>query len=151
VDRLCDPAAPASVRLAASDEGELMDITVAEPTADGVTVVRLSGELGVDTVQALQEALTNLVDQRAHRVVVDLSDLGFCDSIGLSSFVEAHRRGTAAGGWVRLAAPSPFLLRVLGVVGLLGRLPVYATVAGAAADDRADRYPAPDASAGPRR
>jgi anti-sigma B factor antagonist len=128
-----------------------MDITVAEPTAEGVTVVRLSGELGVDTVLPLQEALTGLVDGHAHRIVVGLSDLGFCDSIGLSTFVEASRRATAAGGWVRLAAPSPFLLRVLGVVGLLGRLPVYATVDGAARDDASDRYAAPDGSEPPRR
>jgi anti-sigma B factor antagonist len=128
-----------------------MDITVAEPTGDGVTVVRLSGELGADTVLPLQEALTALVDRQAYRIVVDLSELAFCDSIGLSSFVEAHRRGSAAGGWVRLAAPNPFMVRVLGVVGLLGRLPVYTTVAGAMAGDEQDRHPAPDASEDPRR
>jgi anti-sigma B factor antagonist len=119
-----------------------MDITVAEPTAEGVTVVRLSGELGVDTTLPLQQTLEALAEQRAYRVVVDLSELAFCDSIGLSSFVEAHRRSTAAGGWVRLAAPTPFLLRVLGVVGLLDRLPVYATVGGALRGDETDRHAA---------
>jgi anti-sigma B factor antagonist len=69
--------------------------------------------------------------------VVDLSAVRFCDSLGLSAFVDAHHRCTAAGGFLRLAAPTPFLLRVLAVVGLLRRLGVYETVRGACAGDPA--------------
>jgi anti-anti-sigma factor len=75
--------------------------------------------------------------------VVDLSALTFCDSIGLSTFVDAHRRCAAAGGYVRLAAPTPFLLRVLAVVGLLDRVPAYDTVLGAVRDDPGDRSTPP--------
>jgi anti-sigma B factor antagonist len=70
-------------------------------------------------------------------MVVDLSGLHFCDSTGLSTLVLAHNATTAAGGWVRLAGPRPFLLRVLGVVGLLGRVPTYGSVPSALAGDPA--------------
>jgi hypothetical protein len=43
-------------------------------------------------------------------------------AIGLSAFVDADNRCTAANGYLRLAAPSPFLMHVLAVVGLLRRL-----------------------------
>jgi anti-anti-sigma factor len=112
-----------------------MNITVADGPVPGVTVVALRGELGVDTVQPLQDALDDVIARPGSRVVVDLAGLEFCDSIGLSSFVEAHRRSAAAGGFLRLAAPTPFLLRVLAVVGLLGRVPVYETVPAACTGD----------------
>jgi anti-anti-sigma factor len=112
-----------------------MNITVADGPVPGVTVVALRGELGVNTVQPLQDALDDVIARPGSRVVVDLAGLEFCDSIGLSSFVEAHRRSSATGGFVRLAAPNPFLLRVLAVVGLLGRVPVYDTVPAACTGD----------------
>jgi anti-sigma B factor antagonist len=116
-----------------------MNITVAEGPVSGVTVLALRGELGVDTVQPLRDALDDVVANPACRVVVDLAGLEFCDSIGLSSFVDAHRRCSAGGGFLRLAAPTPFLLRVLAVVGLLGQVPVYDTVAAACAGDESAR------------
>jgi anti-sigma B factor antagonist len=114
-----------------------MNITVADGPVAGVTVVALRGELGVDTVQSLQDTLEDVVGRPESKVVVDLAGLAFCDSIGLSRFVDAHRLAEAGGGFLRLAAPTPFLLRVLGVVGLLGRVPVYDTVAAACAGDEA--------------
>ena len=123
-----------------------MNITVADGPVDGVTVVALRGELGIDSVRPLQEALDGVVERPGSRVVVDLSGLEFCDSMGLSSFVDAHRRCDATGGFLRLAAPTPFLLRVLAVVGLLGRVPVYDTVAAASTgDDSALSKPPPEA------
>ena len=98
-------------------------------------VVMLAGHLDVDAVSALQETVDALLERRITRIVVDLGRLEFCDSTGLSALVVAQHACLADGGWVRLAAPNAFLLRVLGVVGVLGRLPAYATVAGALAGD----------------
>jgi len=67
-------------------------------------------------------------------VVVDLSGIEFCDSTGLSAFVVGHDRAAAAGGWLRLAAPTPFLDELLETVGLTNRIGVYATVGDALAD-----------------
>ena len=39
--------------------------------------------------------------------VVDLADLGFIDSTGLSELVQARKRSRAAGGDVVLRAPGP--------------------------------------------
>ena len=115
--------------------GVLVRITVAELPTGGVTVVKLAGELGVDTAAELSTALEQLLDRPSatNRIVIDLALLGFCDSIGLSTFVDAHQRCAANGGYLALAAPSPFMHRLLGVVGLTRRVPAYATVASACA------------------
>lgn len=114
-----------------------MEITVADRGAHGAAVVTLRGDLAIDSVPKLRVALTGLIDRSANRIVVDLAQLRFCDSIGLSSFVEAHHRCVRAGGYLRLAAATPFMLRILTVVGLLGPVPVYDTVHAACAGDPA--------------
>ena len=71
---------------------------------DDTVVVTVRGDLddGSDTV--LGTTLDQVLDRRAPRVVVDVSGIGFCDSVGLRSFVTGHERAHAAGGWLRLAA-----------------------------------------------
>jgi len=112
-----------------------MDIIVAERHIHGATVVALHGELGIDAADRLRATLGDLVDGSAARIVIDLAPVTFCDSIGLSAFVDGHNRCTRAGGYLRLAAATPFLRRVLSVVGLLGQVPLYDTVEAACAGD----------------
>lgn len=115
-----------------------MNFTVADcprGLGEGAKLVVLSGALDCDAAPTLESELRALVDRSAHRIVVDLSGLTFCDSIGLSTFVTAYKACTAAGGFLRLAAPKPFLVRVLTVVGLLDALPVFETVEEACSGD----------------
>jgi anti-anti-sigma factor len=114
-----------------------MDLTVDERPGDEATVVALAGQLDIESAPTLRAAVDGLLARSLSRIVVDLGKLSFCDSIGLSTFLVAHKHCTAAGGYLRLAAPEPFLVRVIGVIGLGGRLPVYRTVADALAGDPA--------------
>ncbi|MFD4552675.1 STAS domain-containing protein [Streptomyces sp. NPDC058466] len=52
------------------------------------------------------------------RIVVDLSRVTFMDSTGINIFIAAHRSLTEAGGWIRLAAPTEAVLRLLQIVGV---------------------------------
>src|SRR5690348_13246755 len=99
-------------------KGPAVDMMVqAHPVAD-TTVVTLSGQLDLDTAHLLREVLEPLLEQPVPRIVVDLAGLTFCDSIGLSALAVGHNRCTEAGGYLRLSAPTPFLIKVLAVVGL---------------------------------
>src|SRR3712207_653869 len=89
------------------------------------------GQLDIDTGSVLRDALDRALRRPGPRVVVDLSRLDFCDSTGLSAFVMAHTYAGEHGGWFRLAAPTPFLERVLRTVGLATVLPVYPSVSDA--------------------
>ncbi|HWH01615.1 MAG TPA: STAS domain-containing protein [Pilimelia sp.] len=120
-----------------------MDVTVTEQPRDEAVVLALRGQLDIDAAARLQRTVDDLLDRQANRIVVDLTPLQFCDSTGLSAFVVAERACAESGGWLRLAAPNAFLTRVLHVVGLLDRLPVYRTVAAALAGDDAQRVSPP--------
>jgi anti-sigma B factor antagonist len=100
---------------------------------DESVVVTVRGNLDIDSATVLTTTLDQVLERPVPRVVVDLSGVAFCDSTGLSAFVVGHNRATAAGGWLRLAAPSDWMARLLDTVGLTGRLGVYPGVADALA------------------
>jgi anti-sigma B factor antagonist len=112
-----------------------MDIVLTEHPQEHVVVVTLAGHLDVDTAVELQRTFDELLRRPVNQIVVDLSSLEFCDSMGLSAMIIGHNACTAQGGWVRLAAPNAFLVRVLDVVGLLGRLSTYRSVTAALTGD----------------
>jgi len=83
-----------------------------------VAVLRLTGELDADTAPKLHATLADLLDRPVPRIVVDLSDLKFCDSVGLSAFIVSKQVIAARGGWLSFAGANPFLTSLMETVGL---------------------------------
>jgi anti-sigma B factor antagonist len=98
---------------------------------DDSVVVSVRGNLDIDSATVLTTTLDQVLGRPVPRVVVDLSGVEFCDSTGLSAFVIGHNRAAAAGGWLRIAAPTAWMVQLLDTVGLTGRLGVYPGVADA--------------------
>jgi anti-sigma B factor antagonist len=112
-----------------------MDLLRITTLAGDPVVVTLSGELDLASAVQLADRLRDLLQAGQIRVVVDLADLVFCDSTGISTFVRANQGYVDQGGYLRLAAPNANVARVLGVVGLLTTFPTYRTVEGARSND----------------
>lgn len=110
-----------------------MQVSVAHRPPDTAVLI-LRGSLDIDTAPSLRANLHRLVERPSPRVVVDLSGLDFCDSMGVGVLVNAHGRAMERGGWVRLAAPSGFLRRLLDTLGLTGYLSVHRDVEAALKD-----------------
>lgn len=91
-------------------------------------VVLPSGQLDMQTAPVLRAAIDDLIRGGDRRIVVDLGNLTFCDSIGLSTLVVAHRSCAEDGGYLRLARPTPFMLNLLTVVGIRDAVQVFETV-----------------------
>lgn len=94
-----------------------MQATVTDTRSD-VAVLRLSGELDAHTANQLHDLLAELLERPVPRIVVDLNDLKFCDSVGLSAFITAKQVITARGGWLSFAGANQFLTALLETVGL---------------------------------
>jgi anti-anti-sigma factor len=84
-----------------------------EPS-DEQTVVHLAGELDLTGSETLLAAVADLDG----RVVVDLTDVSFLDSAGMSAFAITHKRLVEAGGSFTLRAPRPHVRRVLEIAGM---------------------------------
>jgi anti-anti-sigma factor len=108
-----------------------MALTADETARGEYVVLKLTGELDLDTAPILYSRLEEIVGRGQWRIVVDASDLGFCDSTGLSALLAAHQACESAGGFLRLAAPDELLMRLLAVVGLQATIAVYPSVNGA--------------------
>jgi anti-sigma B factor antagonist len=69
-------------------------LTVTSEERDGVFRIVLQGELDVSTAPRFNEALSDSRIRNCHTVVVDLSELSFMDSTGLSAVLvgEMHAR-----------------------------------------------------------
>lgn len=100
---------------------------------DGHAVVRLKGELDIATVDDLRNDLRKARQAHGEHVILDMTELEFMDSQGLSVIVSCHKAVTAAGGSLALVAPRPIVRRTLEITGLSGRLHVFDSVEEAAA------------------
>jgi anti-sigma B factor antagonist len=98
------------------------------------TVVRVSGELDVDTSPMLEDYLREVIDAGARRVVLDFAEVTFVDSSGLSLLVLALRRLADLGGRLCLADVQEPVRNVLVLSAVDTVLGVYDSVA-AAEDD----------------
>src|SRR3954447_9383494 len=107
-----------------------MQVSVAHRPPN-TAVLTLRGSLDIDTSPSLKANLNRLVERPRPHVVVDLSGLDFCDSMGVGVLVTAHGRAMERGGWVRLAAPSGFLRRLLKTLAVTDDLSLPAEVEGA--------------------
>jgi anti-sigma B factor antagonist len=80
--------------------------------------VRLLGELDMSTAPQFSEELLRLAEAGSPKITVDLSELVFIDSTGLSVLIAALKRLRQQGGDMALRSPSPSTRKVLEITGL---------------------------------
>lgn len=90
--------------------------------ADATTVISVSGELDLASSPALEEELERVAQSGAQLVVVDLRNLEFMDSTGLSVLVRAHQRAEENGRRLGLINGSQQVQRLLTLTGVADRL-----------------------------
>jgi anti-anti-sigma factor len=79
----------------------------------GIPVITPSGDLDLLTAPLLQQRMDELAAGGHDHVVVDASQIGFCDSSGLRVLLGSLRRLQARGGDLALVRIGPLLRRLL--------------------------------------
>lgn len=95
-----------------------MSLTVSQHRDGDQVTIAVAGELDMHTAPDLDDALTEVIDGGAQRVVVDMTDLAFLDSTGLSTILAGHQRISARGGALALDGPSQYIIKMLDITGL---------------------------------
>ncbi|MFD6491801.1 STAS domain-containing protein [Streptomyces sp. NPDC059945] len=85
---------------------------------DGVSVVSVSGEIDYSSGDQFHQALTTVRTEPPVRTVVDLGGVTFMDSSGLGAIIATYRSAQDSNGWIRIAAPTEPVLRVMQIIGL---------------------------------
>jgi anti-sigma B factor antagonist len=99
------------------------DLSIAVQRSPAEAVVKLAGEIDMSTVQRLSKVVGDmLASEPPPRIVLDLSEVTFCDSQGLGTLVVLSRKATMAQSCLVLTNVGDFLMRVLDITGLRGAL-----------------------------
>jgi len=99
---------------------------LAEEPLPGGLVLAVSGELDLATAPELRERLGAAVDSGMTRVVVDLHDVTFMDSVGLAAVLHARSRLGASGRLALVVAPDSYAQLVLEITGMPRALAIFA-------------------------
>jgi anti-sigma B factor antagonist len=83
-----------------------------------VAVVKAEGEIDLATAPAFRDVLVAALEGQPCELIIDMAEVAFIDSSGLSVLIDAFKQGQAAGTKVVLRAPSRQVRLVLGISGL---------------------------------
>ena len=108
--------------------------SVEEHDESGVKVIEVAGELDIATAPRLCARLDATRAGRRPRLLVDLTDVDFCDSTGLRALMGASTELRHAGGRLAVALlPAGAVARLFDVAGIRESLPTFDTQAEALA------------------
>ncbi len=101
-------------------------MTTLERTTDGpVEVIRLTSRLDASNASEVRQELDSLLQRGRTRLALDLDEVSFVDSSGLSVFVHAVKAARAAGGNVNLIHASAAVRSVLDLTRLSRILQIW--------------------------
>jgi anti-sigma B factor antagonist len=94
-----------------------------------VAVVLIGGDVDLETSADVAETIQQAVDLRPPVLVLDLTDVSFLSSIGLSVLIETKEETSKAGVVLRLVASQRAVLHPMQITGLTAFFDIYPTVA----------------------
>ncbi|WP_326767075.1 STAS domain-containing protein [Streptomyces sp. NBC_01591] len=108
-----------------------MTLRVAETVQGEWTVLHMRGELDLVTSPSVRQSVHDAVADGRHDVVLDLSEVLFCDSSGVGVLIASRRLMRSCGGRLRLILPArgaeegSHVNRVLAALGVRRLFDVY--------------------------
>ncbi len=84
-------------------------------------VIAVHGQADLHTAPALRDAITEAIDDGASRLIVDLSDATFVDSMTLGVLLGGVKRLRPKGGGIAVVCQSPHIRRIFEIT-LLDRV-----------------------------
>jgi anti-sigma B factor antagonist len=107
------------------DMGAVIDLAQAfqlelecQVAPDGKATVRVRGELDIATADQAYTYLRDVVDNQDGPVLMNLSELTFCDAAGLGVLARVAAHARRSGRSLKLTAARPALLRIMHITGL---------------------------------
>ncbi len=81
-------------------------------------LLAVTGEIDMSTAESLYHQARALIDGGPARLVLDLGEVTFCDSLGVAALVRIYKHGMAAGCQLRLTNLRPHVAHILQISGL---------------------------------
>jgi anti-sigma B factor antagonist len=81
-------------------------------------VLTVAGEIDLGNAAELEKVALSLLDGRPRSLVLDFSEVPFCDSSGIGVLVRLYNRATSMGCRVTIRRPTPNVRAVLEMTAL---------------------------------
>ncbi|HEX9313272.1 MAG TPA: STAS domain-containing protein [Actinomycetota bacterium] len=95
-----------------------MDLDVETGTVGDASLLSLRGEIDVYTAPRLRQAIIDLVEGGATRIVVDMEKVDFLDSTGLGVLVGGLKRVRVKEGSLSIVTTQDKILKIFDITGL---------------------------------
>jgi anti-sigma B factor antagonist len=105
-----------------------------ETLSDDVVVLAVHGDVDLHFAPQLRDTLDGVIDHGPARVLVDLSDTAFIDSMALGVLLAGTKRMRADGNRLELVVPNPDLRRIFEITMLDRVLLIHPSLEPAIAD-----------------
>ena len=93
------------------------DTPVFDVHLNGRGTVVVSGEIDVLTAPPLRLALLHALEHVPGSLVVDLAGVEFIDAAGVGALVDVANKAQAGGRQMVVTRPSPFVRRIIDILG----------------------------------
>ncbi|MEU3368168.1 STAS domain-containing protein [Streptomyces pseudogriseolus] len=93
-------------------------LTIVSSRTPAGPLLEVAGDLDHSNAQQLRQAAAGAVLSAGLLLVVDLGELGFCDSSGITALIAVRNHVVAAGAGLVLVAVPETLRRLLSLTGL---------------------------------
>ncbi|MCX5055376.1 MULTISPECIES: STAS domain-containing protein [unclassified Streptomyces] len=100
-----------------------LSVEVSLPAQD-VALITVEGYLDVDTATEFQHHLANQLHHGRRHFLLDLSNVPFMDSSGMSIIVRVYQEARDLPGSVHIISPTPAVQRILDLTGVSITVPV---------------------------
>jgi anti-sigma B factor antagonist len=105
-----------------------MDLDVDTSQVGSASALTLRGEIDVYTAPRLRQAIIDLVDGGATRIVVDMRAVDFLDSTGLGVLVGGLKRVKVKEGSLSIVTTQDKILKIFDITGLNKVFPIFDSV-----------------------
>ena len=106
-----------------------VDLAIESRNENGWAVLQVRGEVDLYTSPQLRDGITELLDQGANRIVIDLSGIEFMDSPGLGVLVVGLKRAKERNGEFALVCREGSVQKILSITGLDRVFSIHGSVA----------------------
>ena len=102
-------------------------MNIATEVVNGVTVLRLSGDLDTGTSDKAQEIINQTIDNGASNMLISLREVGFVSSAGLRILLVAAKKMVSIDGTLRISDLNETVHDVFEISGFSSIFNVFAT------------------------
>ena len=105
-------------------------VIAVEEGEGGVQQVAAAGKIGWNACDTIKQRLKAAAGDRwrGETILLDLAEVNFLDSAGISALLALRKEQMASGGDLMLCAPTPRIRQIFELVGMDGIIPVVDSI-----------------------